>query len=51
MTTVIIPEIRDGYRATWVSAGKPYHRRLTGIHRNEVIIAFGNIFEGTTAEY
>ncbi len=51
MATVIIPEIMGGYRATWTTAGKPYHRRLAGIHRNELIIAIGNIFEGIIAKY
>jgi hypothetical protein len=51
MATIIIPEIRGGYRATWTTAGLPFHRRLTGIHKNEVIIAVGNIFDGIKADY
>ena len=50
MATVIIPEIMGGYNADWKCKNKFYGRRLTGIHRNEVIIAKGNIFENINGD-
>jgi len=51
MASVIIPEILGGYKVVWNKRGEvPFERRLSGIHRNEVIIAKGNFFEGIEAK-